>query len=89
MVSLKEKVQAEKENISKVLWYLQRAISRKGKTELSLIEELAPIATFLYEAYNGIENILKLTLTAKGIKIPSSEKWHIELLELAESNNII
>lgn len=51
--------------------------------------ELAAIATFLHNIYNGIENILKQVLKAKGIKIAKTETWHKDLLDASVSNGII
>jgi len=85
MDKLINEVEAEKEHISKTLKALNKAIKREKTT----IIELAAIATFLHNAYNGIENIIKRILKFKGISIPSSESWHIDLLDLSVGNNII
>jgi len=85
MDKLISEVEAEKEHISKTLAALNKAIKREKTT----IIELAAIATFLQNAYNGIENIIKRILKFKGISIPSSESWHMDLLDLSVSNKII
>ncbi len=85
MDDLGRKISAEKENVEKALDNLDDTLRRKGKT----IIELAAIATFLHNIYNGIENILKQVLKAKGVKIPESETWHKNLLELSVNNGII
>src|SRR4030065_2326417 len=85
MVDLTRKIAAEKENVEKALDNLKDAMGRK---EMSTIE-LAAIATFLHNIYNGIENILKQVLKTKGIEIPKSETSHKDLLELSVSNGII
>ena len=51
--------------------------------------ELAGIATFIHNFYNGIENVLKRCLLSKKIQIPRSESWHKDLLEQAIVNGII
>lgn len=85
MDKLINEVEAEKEHISKTLEALNKAIKREKTT----IIELAAIATFLQNAYNGIENIIKRILKFRGIFIPSSETWHKDLLDLSVSNKII
>jgi uncharacterized protein YutE (UPF0331/DUF86 family) len=50
---------------------------------------LAAIATFIHNIYNGIENILKQVLRAKGTEIPKSDTWHKDLLNLSVSLGII
>jgi len=85
MGNLLKQVMAERENAERALGALASAMARKDKT----IVELAAIATFLHNVYNGIENILKQVLKAKGIGIPKSATWHKELLELAASHQII
>jgi len=51
--------------------------------------ELAAIATFLHNVYNGIENVLKHVFKSKHIELPTSDMWHKELLELSVSNDIL
>jgi hypothetical protein len=55
MVDLTRKIAAEKENVEKALGNLKDAMGRKKRSTV----ELAAIATFLHNIYNGIENILK------------------------------
>ncbi|MFQ6073559.1 MAG: hypothetical protein ACE5KT_12780 [Methanosarcinales archaeon] len=85
MNELLQEVQAEKEHILDTLRALKEALKRKEKT----IVELAAIATFLQNTYNGIENILKRVLKYKGISVPISESWHKNLLDLSVDNQII
>ena len=64
---LREYCDAEFENIDTVkaeLW----SVIRPEKSEYS-IAELAAIATFIHNIYNGIENILKRVFRANQIKI--------------------
>ncbi|MBA7521649.1 hypothetical protein ES705_13760 [subsurface metagenome] len=85
MDELLREVQAETEHILETLSALNEALKRLEKT----IVELAAIATFLQNTYNGIENILKRVLKYKGISIPISESWHKDLLDLSVDNRII
>ncbi len=85
MVDLTRKIAAEKENVEKALDNLEDAMGRKERSTV----ELAAIATFLHNIYNGIENILKQVLKAKGTEIPKSETSHKDLLDLSVSNGII
>ncbi len=78
-------IYAEKEHISNTLSALKKTLNRKRKT----IVELAAIATFLQNIYNGIENLFKRILKYKGILIPISESSHKNLLDLAVDNQII
>ncbi len=85
MVDLAKKIAAEKENVERALGNLREAL---GRTERSAVE-LAAIATFLHNIYNGMENILKQVLRARGVEIPKSETSHKDLLNLALSNEIV
>ncbi len=85
MVDLARKIAAEKENVERALCDLRVAVAIKEKSTI----ELAAIATFLHNIYNGIENILKQALKAKGTKLPKSETSHKDLLEISLSIGII
>ncbi len=85
MVSLSEKIEAEKENVERTLKDLEMAMKKKEKSVI----ELSAIATFLHNIYNGIENILKQILKTRNIDILKSDTWHKDLLELSAENKII
>ncbi len=85
MVSLSEKIEAEKENVERTLKDLEMAMKKKEKSVI----ELSAIATFLHNIYNGIENILKQILKEENIKLSKSDTWHKDLLELSAENEII
>lgn len=85
MDELLREIQAEKEHILITLQALKEASERKEKTDI----ELAAIATFLQNTYNGMENILKRMLKFKGISTPLSESWHKDLLDLSVDYQII
>jgi len=76
---------AEKEHVEIALDNLREAMARNEKS----VVELAAIGTFLHNIYNGIENILKQILKAKGTEIPRSDSWHKDILNLSESLEII
>ena len=46
------------------------------------IVETAALGLFLHSFYNGIENIMKFVIKENHGKLPSSTKWHKELLDL-------
>lgn len=85
MEKLPKQILAEKENVEMALNNLKDAMARKKKTAV----ELAAIATFLHNVYNGMENILKQVLIAKNIGIPRSDTWHKDLLNLSLSIGVI
>ena len=85
MANLKDKIEAEYENIDRLILELPE------KERLPFLEflQLAGVATILHNFYNGIENILKLILKEKNIPLPEGGSWHKDLLELAEEKGII
>ncbi len=85
MVDLTRIIAAEKENVERALDNLKDAMGREKTSTV----ELAAIATFLHNIYNGMENVLKRALKAKRIEIPKSETSHKDLLNLSASNGII
>ncbi len=85
MAKLREKVEAELENIEQILAELNNA---KGLADLSTVE-LAGTGAFIHNFYNGIENILKQILISKYGKLPDGASWHSELLKTAVKKEII
>lgn len=79
MADLRERIEAEFENIEKVLAELPAS---KDLPELSVLE-LAGTAALLHSFYNGLENILKQILRARGANLPQGASWHKELVEEA------
>ena len=53
------------------------------------VHRVSAASKYVYEIYMGIENILKIFLKAKGIKVISSPEWHHDIIELAKSNSVI
>jgi len=85
MDDLEEEILIEKEHISTTLESLKNALKRKKKSTI----ELAAIATFLQNTYNGIENIIKRILKSKKVYIPPSATFHKDLLNIAVKKKII
>jgi uncharacterized protein YutE (UPF0331/DUF86 family) len=85
MVNLLKEIEVEKDNVKEALANLNETLARIEKS----IVELAAIATFLHNIYNGTENILKRILKASGSDIPKSVTWHKDLLELSVAKGII
>ena len=85
MAKMREKVEAELENIEYVLADLP---GQERLTNLSPLE-LAGVAALLHNFYNGIENVFKQLIISKGLDIPRGPSWHIELIELCVKNKII
>ena len=84
---LKEQCEAEFENIQTVLDELF-AVVRPGKSAYS-VADLAAVATFLHNAYNGIENVLKRILSYKNIELKNAPTWHKNLLKAATESGIV
>lgn len=85
MADLKDKINAEIENIDRLF---QEMPSFEKLPALSILE-LAGIATLLHNFYNGIEKILKHIVQAKNQIIPEGSSWHKDLLNLAAAHEII
>jgi uncharacterized protein YutE (UPF0331/DUF86 family) len=85
MDKLNLRIRAELENIDSIF---EEIPNYKKLPYLSTLE-LAGVAALIHNFYNGIENILKQILKAKGIEIPTSKSWHKELLNISEHEKII
>ena len=85
MVDFARTIEAEKENVEKALDNLTLVMERQDKS----IIELAAIATFLHNVYNGIENILKQILKSENTKIFKTATWHKDILKISISKGII
>lgn len=84
---LKEYCEAEFENIDRVVSELFSVVN--AKEEEFTIVELAAIATFLHNFYNGIGNILKRVLFFKQIDVQDTPTWHKDLLKTSSDIGII
>jgi len=85
MAELRERIQAEMENVEEALAKLPEATQLPS---LSLLE-LAGAGALLHSFYNGIENILKQMVRARGLAVPTGETWHRDLIETACCASII
>ena len=85
MGKLRDEFLIEKEHITITLRSLRSTLKRD---EISVIE-LAAIATFLQNTYNGIENILKRILKYKKIHIRKSSTYHKDILNLSIDHKVI
>ena len=85
MTSLRERVEAEFENIERVLAELPE---KQSYSELSILE-LAGVSTLLHNFYNGIENILKHLAQDKGLAIPDGASWHRDLVTLVAREYLV
>ena len=85
MTSLRERVEAEFENIERVLAEFPED---RSYAELSMLE-LAGVAALLHNFYNGIENILKYVVQNLSFDLPEGDSWHRDLVNLATSEKLI
>lgn len=85
MASVKEKIHAEMENITKVLIELEKVRDIPNKELVVLVG----IGAYLQNVYTGMENILKQLLLHKNLSIPDTPTWHKDLLNLAVEHNLI
>ena len=85
MVRLKQRIQAELENIDEIF---KEMPLHSSLPRLSMLE-LAGVAAFLHNFYNGIENILKQIFVSQKISVPEGQSWHKDLLEKAVKEEII
>jgi len=81
MDQVRERVEAELENINRVVAGLPAEGSLQGLSSL----ELASVAALIHNFYNGIENILKQLLLAVGSRPPDGASWHRDLVNTAVS----
>ena len=85
MANFKERIEAEFENIQKVLSRLPESNTLSNLSDL----ELAGVAALIHSFYNGVENILKQAVREKGKDVPQGQTWHRDLVELTVNEGII
>lgn len=84
---LREYCDAEFENIDAVVTELF-AVVKTNQSKYSNAD-LAAIATFVHNFYNGIENILKRVLSLKQREMKNTPTWHKDLLKISLNEGII
>jgi hypothetical protein len=85
MADLREKVEAELQNIDDALRDLPQSKQLAHLSSLELVGTAALLSSF----YNGVENILKQVLLARRIAIPAGAAWHRDLLNLVAKHGVI
>jgi hypothetical protein len=75
MADLHEKINAEIENIEKILFEVRKGGDLLKATTI----ELAGFGALMHNFYNSIENVIKQILMYKEIAIPSGSFWHRDL----------
>lgn len=85
MGNLRKKIEIDLENLDRVIAELPGS---EILSKLSVLE-LAGVATFIHNFYNGMENILKWVILEKGLDFPQGSSWHKDLLNLVSDQGII
>ena len=84
MPDYKLRIEAEFEAVEKTL----AAFPSRMLNELSELE-LAGVAALLHNFYNGVENVLKQSIRARGITVSSGQSSHRDLLRIVREHNIV
>ena len=84
---LKDYCDAEFENIEAVLIELKKILNTE--TSNYSTAELAAIATFLHNFYNGIENVIKRIFAFKKMDQKDTPTWHKDMLKKSLDAEII
>ncbi len=85
MADVAERVEAEFENIVRVLSELPSEMSCDSLSPL----ERAGLGALLHSFYNGIENVLKQVLVSRGAKLPDGPSWHRDLINVAGDSGVL
>lgn len=85
MTSLRDQVEAEFENIERVLAEFPDGQPFSALSTL----ELAGVSTLLHNFYNGLENILKYIVQSRELDVPDGASWHRDLVNIAIAENLI
>ena len=85
MADLREKIDAEFENLE---WVVQELPQADALHKLSSLE-LSGVAVLVHNFYNGVENILKQISRSQPSKLPEGPSWHSDLLASSRSGKVI
>lgn len=85
MAELREKIDAEFENLERVV---QELPSVEALDKLSSLE-LNGVAVLVHNFYNGVENILKQIALSESSKLPDGPSWHSDLLGSSRAAGVI
>lgn len=77
---LEEYCGAEFENIDTVLYQLKDVLKPEAGYSVA---ELAAIATFIHNFYNGVENVLKRISSYRQTELKNTPTWHKDMLKTA------
>ena len=82
MADLKKKIDVEFQSIQIVIDKLKKIRDLNNLSEF----EIAGVAAYIHNFYNGMENILKQILKDRNIAIPDGSSWHRDLVYISSSN---
>lgn len=85
MADIRYRVQAELENIDKIIRDMPVTTTLSSLSTL----ELAGVGALLNSFYNGLENIIKQIILSRKLPLPTGETWHKDLVEIACTESII
>ena len=79
--SLRKQVAVERQQLRQLVETYRPLLDKCAATPPSEME-LSALAVVLHSFYGGIENIFKRTALELGDRMPGSERWHKELLDV-------
>lgn len=85
MAELREKIDAEFENLERVVQELPAAAALNKLSPL----ELSGVAVLVHNFYNGVENILKQMALSGSLRLSDGPSWHRDLLDTASANGFV
>lgn len=81
MADLRKKIDVEFKSIQIVIDKFKKVRNVNNLSDF----EIAGVATYIHNFYNGMENILKQILKGKNIAMPDGASWHRDLIYIASS----
>ncbi len=79
-------VRIEFESMDLILQEVESILAETEQSEPTMRTKTAAGA-YLYQFYNGIENLFNRIVRFNGIAIPSGEMWHVELAKMFSSDS--